>query len=156
MSAHLTIIPITLRAAKAYVAQHHRHNKPPVGHKFSIGVCADDGTLVGVATVGRPVAGPLDDGLTAEVARTCTDGYPNANSALYGAAWRICRAMGYRRLTTYTQADESGASLTAAGFVKVAELPPRKNWAESSVALRAIRDAEAPSGVARSRWERTA
>jgi hypothetical protein len=155
-SERLTIIPITLKAAKRFVAEHHRHNKPPVGHKFSIGVIDEAGHLVGVATVGRPVAGPLDDGLTAEVARTCTAGYPNANSALYGAAWRICRAMGYRRLTTYTQADESGSSLVAAGFTKVADLPPRKNWARSSVALRGIRDAEEPSGVARARWERSA
>jgi hypothetical protein len=154
--SHLTVIPISLKAAKRFVAELHRHNKPPVGHKFSIGVCTDDGVLVGVATIGRPVNKTLDDGLTAEVSRTCTDGFPNANSALYGAAWRIARAMGYRRLTTYTQADESGASLTAAGFTKVADLPPRKNWAESSVALRGIRDAEEPSGVARARWERSA
>lgn len=153
--AHLTIVPISLKAAKAFVRDLHRHNKPPVGHKFSIGVCTDDGVLVGVATIGRPVNATLDDGLTAEVARTCTDGFPNANSALYGAACRVARAMGYRRMSTYTQADESGASLVAAGFTKVADLPPRKNWAESSVALKAIRDAEEPSGVARCRWERS-
>jgi Phage integrase, N-terminal SAM-like domain len=37
--------------------------------KFAVGV-ADAGTLVGVATVGRPVARALDDGLTVEVTRT--------------------------------------------------------------------------------------
>ncbi len=64
---------------------------------------------------GRPVARAFDDGLTLEVNRTCTDGTRNANSMLYGAVWRAARAMGYARCITYTQHDESGASLKAAG-----------------------------------------
>jgi hypothetical protein len=150
----LTIIPITFRAAVDFVAEHHRHNKPPRGHKFSIGVCDGDGVLRGVAMVGRPVARAFDDGLTAEVNRTCTDGTANANSALYGACWRIASAMGYRRLVTYTQADESGSSLTAAGWIKVRDLPARKGWAASSVALRALRDPVGNGGVQRALWER--
>ena len=153
---NLTIVPITLARAKAFVAEHHRHNKPPVGHKFSLGVVNSDGQLVGVAVIGRPSARHLDDGLTAEVVRTCTVGTPNANSALYGAAFRVCQAMGYRKLVTYTQADESGASLRASGFVKVADLPPRKGWADSSVALKHTRDPIGNGGVARKRWERSA
>jgi hypothetical protein len=150
----LTIIPITFRTAAEFVAAHHRHNKPPRGHKFSIGVCDAEGALRGVAMVGRPIARHYDDGLTAEVNRTCTDGTPNANSALYGAAWRIASAMGYRRLVTYTQATESGASLTAAGWVKVRDLPARKGWADSSVALRALRDPVGNGGVQRALWEK--
>jgi hypothetical protein len=152
----LTIVPLTFRAASEFVAEHHRHNKPPRGTKFCIGVCDTDGVLRGVAMVGRPIARSFDDGLTAEVNRTCTDGYPNANSALYGAAWRIAGAMGYRRLVTYTQADEPGSSLTAAGWVRVRDLPPRKGWAESSVALRAMRDPIGTGGVQRTLWEKTA
>jgi hypothetical protein len=150
----LTILPVTFKAACEFVAAHHRHNVPPRGHKFSIGVCDDTGVLRGVAMIGRPVARHFDDGLTAEVNRTCTDGYPNANSALYGAAWRIASAMGYRRLITYTQAGESGASLTAAGWVKVRDLPARKGWAESSVTLRALRDPIGTGGVDRCLWEK--
>ena len=56
---------------------------------------------------------------------TCTDGCPNANSALYGACWRIASAMGYRRLVTYTEGGESGASLKAAGLRKVRDLAAR-------------------------------
>jgi hypothetical protein len=52
-------------------------------------------------------------------------GVRNANSMLLGAAWRAARAMGYRTLTTYTQHGESGASLRAVGFTRVAELSPR-------------------------------
>ena len=51
----LRIAPITLREAGAFIAEHHRHNKPPRGHKFSIAV-KDGERLVGVATAGRPVA----------------------------------------------------------------------------------------------------
>lgn len=151
----LTIVPITFKAACNFVAQHHRHNKPPRGHKFSIGVCDDDGELRGVAMIGRPIARALDDGLTAEVNRTCTDGTPNANSALYGAAWRIASAMGYRRLVTYTQEQESGSSLTAAGWMRVRALPARKGWADSSVALKATRDPVGNGGVERVRWEKS-
>ncbi|HBA4330140.1 TPA: hypothetical protein J5G02_005064, partial [Escherichia coli] len=85
--------------------------------------------------------------------RTCTTGERNANSALYGAVWRAAKAMGYQRCITYTQADESGASLRAAGFVRVKELPPRKSWAESSVALRSKRDPVGNGGVPRVLWE---
>jgi hypothetical protein len=83
----LNVVPVTFRQAHAFIATHHRHHRPPQGMKFTLGVA----TLVGVAVVGRPIARHLDDGLTAEVTRTCTDGTPNANSALYGAAWRAAR-----------------------------------------------------------------
>lgn len=151
----LTVVPLTFRQGAKFVAEHHRHNKPPRGCKFVIGVCDSAGTLHGVAMVGRPIARHCDDGLTAEVNRTCTDGYPNASSALYGAAWRIAAAMGYRRMITYTQADETGASLRAANMIKIRDLPARKGWADSSVALRAIRDEEGNGGVPRSLWEIT-
>lgn len=148
----LQITPVTLKTAREFVLKHHRHNKPPVGHKFSIGV-RNDADLVGVATAGRPVARHFDDGLTLEVNRTCTDGTKNANSMLYGAVWRCAKAMGYRRAITYTQADETGASLRAAGWVRVKELPPRPSWADSSIKLKSSRDAVGTGGVARVLWE---
>lgn len=148
----MVIVPITFREACAFVSEKHRHNKAPQGHKFSIGLRAEEG-LVGVGMVGRPIARALDDGLTAEVIRTCTDGTRNANSMIYGALWRAARAMGYSRIITYTQSGESGASLRAAGFVKTAELPARGSWAESSVKLKGLRDAAGNGGVERVRWE---
>lgn len=126
-----------------------------MGHKFSIGL-NDAEKLVGVAMAGRPVARHFDDGRTLEVNRTCTDGTQNANSMLYGAVWRAAKAMGYRRLITYTQADESGISLKAAGFRKVKELAARASWAESSVKLRGTRDTTGAGGVPRILWEQTA
>lgn len=148
----LTIVPITFRAACEYVTEHHRHLPPPRGTRFALGVCDEDGILRGVALVGRPVARSYDDGLTVEVNRTATDGCPNANSALYGAAWRVAAAMGFRRLITYTQHDETGSSLRAAGLRRIRDLPARKGWADSSVALRAIRDPIGSGGVQRTLW----
>lgn len=148
----LVVHPITLREACAFIAAHHRHNKPPVGHKFSVSA-RDGDQLVGVATAGRPIARHFDDGLTLEVNRTCTDGTRNANSLLYGAIWRAAKAMGYRRCITYTQADECGASLRAVGWVRVKELDPRGSWAESSQKMRAKRDPVGNGGVARVLWE---
>lgn len=148
----LRIVPVTLREACAFIAEHHRHNKPPRGWKFGIALRNGD-EMCGVATAGRPVARHFDDGITLEVNRTCTDGTRNANSMLYGAVWRAAKAMGYMRCITYTQHDECGASLRAAGWVKVKEIAARKSWAESSVALKEKRDVEGSGGVARVLWE---
>lgn len=149
----LRIIPVTFREACAFVAALHRHNGPPRGHKFSIGVADEHGVLHGVAQAGRPVARAYDPRVSIEVNRTCTDGTPNANSMLYGAVRRAAVAMGYQHVLTYTQHNESGASLRAAGFQKTAELPARGSWAEHSKKHRALRDPVGTGGVARARWE---
>jgi hypothetical protein len=115
-----TIVPISLGEANAFVALHHRHHQPVVGHKFSIAV-AEGESVRGVAIVGRPVARGNDDGWTLEVNRCCTDGMRNACSMLYGAAWRAAKALGYRRLITYTMPAEGGASLRAVGWRLVGE-----------------------------------
>lgn len=116
----LQLVPVTLREAKAFVERHHRHHKAPQGGLFAIGA-AKDGEVVGVVIVGRPVSRMLDDGWTAEVTRCCTDGARNAPSMLYRAAWRAARAMGYRRLVTYTLPEEGGASLRAADWRLIGE-----------------------------------
>lgn len=123
----LQLVPVTFEEACGFVDEHHRHHRAPAGHKFSIGV-ADGDRLVGVAIVGRPVARHYQDGRTLEVNRTATDGTPNANSMLYGAAWRATKALGYRRLITYTQDGESGASLRAANWKILYQLPARSGW----------------------------
>lgn len=148
----LRLVPITFADASAYVAMWHRHHGAPRGHKFSIGVANDDDQLVGVAMVGRPVARHLDDGLTLEVNRTATDGTCNANSLLYGAAWRAAQALGYRRLVTYTQAGEPGASLRGAGWRVVGERPARAGWSVPS----RPRDDGGYESMPRTLWEATA
>lgn len=122
----MIITPITFGEANAFVGKFHRHHKPMAGCKFCVAVSEED-TIVGVAIVGRPVARRQDDGWTLEVNRCCTDGTRNACSMLYRAAWRAARALGYRRLITYTMPEEGGASLRGAGFHLIGE---RKsgNW----------------------------
>jgi hypothetical protein len=108
-------VPVTLREAMAIVARWHRHHRPPRGAILAIG-CSADAEICGVALIGRPVSRVLQDGWTAEVTRVATDGTRNACSFLYGAAWRACRALGYRKLVTYTLPEEGGASLRGAGW----------------------------------------
>lgn len=123
----LTVIPISLRESNDFVSSYHRHNGRTSrdGGKFAIGATTGE-EMVGVAIVGRPIARLLDDGYTAEVTRTCTS--PNAPkgtvSFLYSKCWRICQAMGYRKLITYTLQTESGASLRRAGWKIVGQTKP--------------------------------
>ena len=111
----LELQPVTFAEACEFIRLHHRHHKPPVGHRFSIAV-NDGESVVGVIVVGRPVSRNFDDGWTVEVTRCCSDGTKNACSMLYSAAWRTARAMGYKRLVTYTLDTEGGSSLKASNW----------------------------------------
>lgn len=111
----LELQPITYQEACRFITTHHRHHLPPQGWKF--GIAVNDGEkVVGVITVGRPVARMLDDGWTLEITRCATDGTKNASSMLYGAAQRAAFALGYKRIITYTLASEPGTSLLASNW----------------------------------------
>jgi len=145
----LRLVPVDWETARQFCRSWHRHHPtPPPGHKFRVGVATDDDVLVGVALVGRPVAMEFDDGMTVEVNRTVTDGHKNANSMLYAAVARAAFALGYRRVVTYTEEGESGASLRAAGYRVVAQRPPRRGWDSPSRPRDPGRDF-----VARTLWE---
>ena len=107
--------PTTLKEANAFVGELHRHHDAVVGHRFSFGAEVD-GKLVGTVIVGRPVAPKTDQYQVAEVTRLCTDGTMNACSFLYGAAARICKIMGFKRIQTFILPTETGVSLKAAGW----------------------------------------
>ena len=109
--------PLELKDANAFVESLHRHHNPVHRDKFRIGVVDDADKLRGVAQVGRPVSRHLDDGMTLEVVRLCTDGYENACSFLYSRAARIAKEMGYRKIITYILESESGTSLKSSGWV---------------------------------------
>ena len=145
---NLELVPVSFADACEFVAMWHRHNQPPNGHRFSLGVASGE-TLVGVCIVSHPVARHLMDGRTLEVIRTATDGTSNANSMLYAAAWRATKALGYRRLITYTQAEETGGSLRAAGWRIIAERPATKGWNRPS----RPRDESSYLSVQRTLWE---
>ena len=118
----LIAVPINISDANKLVKRWHRHHKPSQGGLFAVAV-AEDGNEepCGAAIIGRPVARNANDGWTAEVVRVSTDGTRNACSFLLGAAWRAARALGYRKLITYTLPEEGGASLRAAGYTCVGE-----------------------------------
>lgn len=124
----LHLVPVSFAAACDAVTRWHRHNLPPLRDKFRVGCATADGTLVAVGMAGRPVARHLDDGQTIEITRVSSDGTQNATSMLYGALTRAAWALGYTRVITYTQADESGASLRGAGWRVIAERPARPGW----------------------------
>lgn len=124
----MNIRPISLRQAREFVQEHHRHHDMPQGGLWAIALM-DDGDpcaprLMGVAIAGRPVSRVLDRAGYCEVVRLCVlEGHRNACSFLYARCRRIAQAMGYARTITYTLASESGASLRAAGFRRAAESP---------------------------------
>ena len=156
----LAVTPIDFAEANAFVAKYHRHHKPMPGVKFCVAVSdfsksvagLDAAVVVGVAMIGRPVARNSDNGWTLEVNRCCTDGTRNACSMLYGAAWRATKALGYKRLITYTLPEEGGASLRAAGWIVLGERPPRKGWTAPS----RPREDKGVDGIPRTLWEAAA
>ncbi len=109
------IVPMELREANEFIANLHRHHDPVQGHRFSIGY-EKEGKLVGVATIGRPVARNTNQKEVLEVTRLCTDGTQNSCSALYSAAARIAKAMGYLSIQTFILDSEPGTSLLASGW----------------------------------------
>jgi len=116
----MRIIPLTIKQANTFIVAFHRHHKPVQGHRFSIGL-VHSGSLVGVAVIGRPVGRGCDAYMTAEVTRLATDGTKNACSALYGAAARIARGMGFAKIQTYLLETEPGTSLKASGWSLIAK-----------------------------------
>jgi hypothetical protein len=123
----MQIRPCELAQAKAYIACLHRHHKPPTGHRFSIAAW-HEGVIVGVCVVGRPVAPKTDPSRVLEVTRLCTDGTKDACSALYGAAARAGKALGYERIQTFILASEPGTSLRAAGWMKDKDVRGTDGW----------------------------
>lgn len=144
----LSLVPIGFREACDFVKKYHRHHQPPRGMKFCVAV-EEDGTLVGIGIAGRPVARSYQDGFALEVTRVATDGTRHVCSMLYGACWRAAKALGYRRLITYTQAEESGSSLRAAGYRVLASRRPRAGWDTPS----RHREGRGTDNVQRLLWE---
>lgn len=152
MSLH--VVPLTLRRANAFVAEHHRHHGefPPGLDYFRIGAITDAGDLVGVAIVARPPNRNSDDGFTCEVVRCATNGHRNSCSFLYGHAARIANQMGFAQIITYTLDSESGASLRAVGWECTKE-GIRSWWQSHQVKGRTVK-ARSHYDETKRRWER--
>lgn len=146
----VTIRPVDLTEAQDFLSWVHRHNRRLQGWKFGAAVWDTVG-MIGVITVGRPVARSFDRRTTLEVTRCCVmDNAPrNTVTMLYGRAIRVARELGFSRLITYTTEEESGASLRAAGFVPVATSAGGE-WGRRS---RPRDEADFDTGP-KTRWER--
>ena len=151
------VVPTTLRKANDFVAVHHRHTGRTArnGGKFAIGL-AFDGVLVGVAIVGNPLSATLMDGLTAEVLRVCVSPkgaeHRGACSQLYGACWRAWKAMGGRRMITYTLDSEDGASLRGAGWHIAGKTKPcAPGWRKAED--NSVREHTPVMALVKNRWQ---
>ena len=119
-SARVTTRPIPVRHAMKFNASTHRRLPTVTGCMWAV-AAEIDSNLVGVAIVGHPNARLANDGRCLEVLRVAVvEGARNACSALYGACSRAARGMGAEDMWTFVHEDESGHSLRAAGWVKVA------------------------------------
>lgn len=119
--------PMELKEAQAYINQFHRHHQ--TSHRDKFRISAKDGEkTVGVIQVGRPVSRMLDDGITLEVLRLCSNGDKNVCSFLYSRAARIAKEMGYKKIITYILETESGTSLKASGWHLEADNVGGSNW----------------------------
>jgi hypothetical protein len=121
----LTIRPVTLDQAQAFVRDWHRHNRDNAGGCWAI-ACLRGNELVGVAICGRPVNRHLQQRGYLEILRVAVlEDVEGACSMLYARCKRIGQLMGYQRFCTYNLPGETGASLEAAGFHKVAKVRGR-------------------------------
>lgn len=145
----MRIVPLTLKQANDLVGSLHRHHKPAVGHRFSLGLRGDAGELIGAAICGRPSARGLPQYDILEVTRLVTDGTKNACSMLYQACARVAREMGFTKIITYILGDEPGTSLKASGWVFETETSGG-NWNHS---WRKGRREDQPMGP-KQRWSR--
>ena len=119
--------PYPIKHAVRFVEQTHRRLKHAHDRMWAISLWVS-GELKGVALVGRPKARKLavdQNGAPwpppydrLEIVRVAVkDGIPNGCSMLYGACSRAARDMGALDLLTYTDEDETGISLRAAGWI---------------------------------------
>jgi hypothetical protein len=130
--------------ARRFIDRHHAHCAAPVTWRFGQS-CWNGATMIGVVSVGNPVARALCSQGALEVNRLCIRrDIPralawNAASMLYGWSAREAERRGWSRIVTYTRADEDGGSLIAAGWTPEATVRGR-GW-HSGQRARANRNA---------------
>ena len=121
------LVPITGKAALAFIADVHRHLPKLQGALWAVAV-EDRGEVVGVGTAGNPARVWQGTGRFVISRIAVQDGdywhEPWAASPwsapycsmLYGALCRAGKALGYQESWTYTLPHENGGSLIASGF----------------------------------------
>lgn len=150
----LRIAPVSWPLTQAFIRRHHAHCGAPAARRFGASVW-NGSTLLGVVSVGNPVARALCGRGIVEVNRLCIRrNVPhalawNGASMLYGWAAKEAAAQGWNKIITYTRVDEDGASLRAAGWTQEARVRGR-SWHSK---LRARSNVNA--WIDKVRWSRT-
>lgn len=128
------VVPITGRAARAWIERTHRHLPKLQGALFAVAVSLD-GEVVGVATAGNPPRVWQGTGRFVITRCAALSDLPGVGfnpdtgqpwpapvcTMLYAALCRAGRALGYREAWTYTLSEEHGTSLRASGFEQAGE-----------------------------------
>lgn len=107
--------PISVKQALPFVRRIHRRLPKVQGAMWAVSVREGE-SVVGVALVGFP-ARVWNDSALCVLRVAVEEGRRNGCSMLYGACSRAGKAMGARNMVTYTQGDERGTSLKAAGWI---------------------------------------
>lgn len=103
---------IRFAEARAFIARHHVQCPPPVAWRFGSSIWTGR-QMLGVATVGNPVARALMGRGIVEVNRLCIRRDValllcwNAASMLYGEAARTAERAGFSRIVTYTREERT-------------------------------------------------
>ena len=144
----LSVVPINISAARAWIEAHHSHLHAPLGGLCAVAI-ATDTRICCVAMLSRPVSRVLQaSGVCAEINRVASDGTaPHAASKAIGALARAGIALGYRRLVSSTLLGEAGTSYRAAGWWPAAVDLRERDWIRSD----GERDAAVQPG-AKVRW----
>lgn len=114
----LRLRPCSIVEAKDIVARYHRRRPVVQGGLWAVAVNDIWKDTVGVAIVGWPPRGYMrpDNAILCVLRVAVSPHARNACSMLLGASWKAVRALGGKALITYTDLDESGVSLIAAGW----------------------------------------
>lgn len=121
------VVPIGLEIANSFVRGHHSYMSRVHRCKFSLGLTFD-GELVGVIICNVPSSPHYDDRRTLEILRCAIAvGWPHAASKLIGAACRVAKHMGYKRVITWCDAAKAGTSYVATNF-HLLKLSARSHW----------------------------
>lgn len=128
MARRFTTRWLPLREACGFIARHHRHHVPPQGGIVALGLWEDE-KLVGIGILGRPLARAAQMNGDAELIRLCVlPDVAHAASALQARMKRVAQSLGFRRMLTYTLADEAGTSMRAAGMQRDIDLTRGGEW----------------------------
>ncbi len=124
----LRVVPITLKAARRWIAQHHSYLGAPQGGLLAVSVEAD-GRRCCVAVMEIPKARLLMNGTTAELSRVASDGTTRHAASKAGMALvRALTAIGYERFVSATLLGEPGTMFRAMGWWPTSIINAAVTW----------------------------